>query len=367
MYNLLYIENERQFLNETLHLREKIVQLQEVFEEKLISILLEDEASLIKTLCSFELNFNKYYVLAMKTSNHMEGFKQCKGYFKPRTKSIISLYHGVIYAIIETEEDLSDKEILIKAESVIEKFKDKMKEKYNIDWTIAFEIGDGIQQLKKTVLKVKSHVSKRVKFNASQLERLVQQVEAGDQEALKKLKTWVEQLEHPIEGLVLLELYEILTLLKYRIFEKQGKCYFQEVIHQLKHGQKDTYIIKSLILEQLQCYISDISAQQHNMIYLAESYIQQNYNKDLSLEEISERLNLSPYYFSKLFKQETGVNFIDFLTKIRIREAKKMIKQGKNIKEVAKCVGYSDPNYFSRVFKKATGVNASQYRYIDIM
>ena len=46
----------------------------------------------------------------------------------------------------------------------------------------------------------------------------------------------------------------------------------------------------------------------------AQNYIQENYQKDLSLDEVSRQLDLSPYYFSKLFKEETGSNFVEYLT-----------------------------------------------------
>ena len=51
-------------------------------------------------------------------------------------------------------------------------------------------------------------------------------------------------------------------------------------------------------------------------------YIQENYSKDISLDDVSGLVNISPYYFSKIFKEETGENFIEYLTKIRIEKAK---------------------------------------------
>ena len=71
----------------------------------------------------------------------------------------------------------------------------------------------------------------------------------------------------------------------------------------------------------------------------------------------------SPYYFSKLFKNKTGVNFIDYLTNIRIEKAKTLLADSdKSMKEICVTVGYSDPNYFSRIFKKVTGVTPTEYK-----
>ena len=95
----------------------------------------------------------------------------------------------------------------------------------------------------------------------------------------------------------------------------------------------------------------------------AKKYIDENYRKDLSLDEVSKIVNISPYYFSKLFKEETGENFIEYVTAARIRGAKEMLKKPDvSIKEVCAMSGYSDPNYFSRIFKKYEGVTPSEFR-----
>ncbi len=97
----------------------------------------------------------------------------------------------------------------------------------------------------------------------------------------------------------------------------------------------------------------------------AKEYIQENFSRDLSLDEVSRHFDLSPYYFSKLFKKETGINFVEYVTELRISKAKGMLaKSGCSIKEICAAVGYSDPNYFSRIFKKSTGVTPTEYKEI---
>lgn len=56
-------------------------------------------------------------------------------------------------------------------------------------------------------------------------------------------------------------------------------------------------------------------------------YIQENYNKDISLDDVSGIVNISPYYFSKIFKEETGENFIEYVTKVLDRKAKEFLAQ----------------------------------------
>jgi two-component system response regulator YesN len=102
---------------------------------------------------------------------------------------------------------------------------------------------------------------------------------------------------------------------------------------------------------------------ENQLVARAQTYIQENFQKDLSLDEVSRQLDLSPYYFSKLFKEETGSNFIEYVTNLRMERAKKLLsEQDRSMKEICMEVGYSDPNYFSRIFKKNTGVTPTEYR-----
>ena len=80
-------------------------------------------------------------------------------------------------------------------------------------------------------------------------------------------------------------------------------------------------------------------------------------------DRVSKVVDISPYYFSKLFKQETGENFIEYLTKVRMKNAEELLKDSSySIKEICTASGYGDPNYFSRIFKKYEGVTPSEYR-----
>jgi len=85
----------------------------------------------------------------------------------------------------------------------------------------------------------------------------------------------------------------------------------------------------------------------------AKGYIEAHYAKGMALEDVAAFVNLSPNYFSNLFKEEFGENFIEFLTKTRMEQAKELIEENSySLKEISFMVGYKDPNYFSRVFKK---------------
>ncbi|MDR0381802.1 MAG: response regulator [Oscillospiraceae bacterium] len=93
--------------------------------------------------------------------------------------------------------------------------------------------------------------------------------------------------------------------------------------------------------------------------YLLEHYPE----NDLSSDGVCTVLNLRPAYFSTIFKRETGLNFVAFLTKLRMEKALEYLDTTSlKTYEIADKVGYADANYFSYVFKKHYGVSPSKYR-----
>jgi YesN/AraC family two-component response regulator len=95
----------------------------------------------------------------------------------------------------------------------------------------------------------------------------------------------------------------------------------------------------------------------------ALSYIDQNYQKSVTLDSVADHVFLSPTYFSALFKKETGVNYIEYLTGIRINAAKKLLKKlDHSVTQVGESVGYKDPKQFRKQFIKSVGITPSVYR-----
>jgi AraC-like DNA-binding protein len=94
-------------------------------------------------------------------------------------------------------------------------------------------------------------------------------------------------------------------------------------------------------------------------------YMHANYMKDISLESCSDRVQLNSYTLSKLFKQTTGVNFIDYLTDLRIGKAKQLLlATDRKINDIAEEVGYQQ-RYFNRIFKKQVGITPGQFRELS--
>ena len=95
-----------------------------------------------------------------------------------------------------------------------------------------------------------------------------------------------------------------------------------------------------------------------------KKYLRHNYMLyDVSLDSISDILHINASYLSMLFKKSVGVNFVDYLTTLRIQAAKALLSDPfLSAAEIANMVGYESPNYFTRVFKKNTGLTPTEYR-----
>jgi two-component system, response regulator YesN len=115
-------------------------------------------------------------------------------------------------------------------------------------------------------------------------------------------------------------------------------------------------------------FISSYGKSQSNIDYsnhivmATQEYLEMHYAEDISLEDVAEQVSISPQYFSKLIKKNTGFNFIDWLSMLRVKKAKELLTNSNlTVKEVCFMVGYKDPNYFSRIFKKRIGITPSEY------
>ncbi|MGG3470374.1 response regulator [Neobacillus pocheonensis] len=101
------------------------------------------------------------------------------------------------------------------------------------------------------------------------------------------------------------------------------------------------------------------------MMERAESYIHSYYQKQLKAHEVADYINISPNYFSTLFKQKTGKSFNEYINHLRVEEAKKLLEETPfNVNEIAEQVGYREYKYFVDVFKKMTGYTPTKYRQL---
>ena len=96
----------------------------------------------------------------------------------------------------------------------------------------------------------------------------------------------------------------------------------------------------------------------------ALSYIETNFPKELTRDEIAENLEISPQYLSKLFSDECGLQLKEFINRCRVEKSLDFLRNDPSlqVKDVAESVGITDQNYFCRLFKKHTGVTPSNFK-----
>jgi two-component system response regulator YesN len=109
---------------------------------------------------------------------------------------------------------------------------------------------------------------------------------------------------------------------------------------------------------------SQASDRYGSLIAKVKQYVQEHYGEEgLSLNDAAKHVNVSPSHLSKVFSQETGMTFIEYLMETRIKKAMELLlSTGAKSYEIASRVGYQDSHYFSNVFKRMTGMTIRDFR-----
>ena len=119
------------------------------------------------------------------------------------------------------------------------------------------------------------------------------------------------------------------------------------------------------ILKVLIEYRNQVSDKKYTeIIDKAREFIKAQYkNDEMSLQTVASYVNVSSNHFSAIFRKETGETFIDYLTKVRMDNAKDLLTcTSMKTSEIGFEVGYKDPHYFSYIFKKTIGMSPKEYR-----
>lgn len=106
-----------------------------------------------------------------------------------------------------------------------------------------------------------------------------------------------------------------------------------------------------------------VMSTSNSSIISAIEYIDSNLNKRLTLDQVSSKVYLSDYYFSKLFKRETGLSFSVYLNARKVQKAMILLKESdKSVNDISDALGFTRLSYFSQTFKKYTGVAPTKFR-----
>jgi len=106
-----------------------------------------------------------------------------------------------------------------------------------------------------------------------------------------------------------------------------------------------------------------LPVQNNTLIKDACEYVLNNIDQEITLARMADHLNISKNYFCSLFKQETGINFLEYVTKVKMEWAKLLLKEGTyKTYKVSEMLGYREASYFSRLFRKYTGFSPAEYK-----
>ncbi|QGQ95146.1 response regulator [Paenibacillus psychroresistens] len=157
---------------------------------------------------------------------------------------------------------------------------------------------------------------------------------------------------------------DLLALLSNLISQSNSEISFNKSIHDMKlSNSRDVKEWgKTELVELMTEAAKETKESSSRLIEKAKQYIKEHFNKNISLETVADIVFLNSVYFSRLFKQHTGKNFIDYLTALRINLAIELLKEGRyKIYEISERVGYTSSKYFSRIFKQTTGKTPKEF------
>jgi len=148
--------------------------------------------------------------------------------------------------------------------------------------------------------------------------------------------------------------------------ERLRQAYFGTKV--LSPKQHDGVVkLLSIFAQHISMVSNQILIQRENAeppaITRAKQYIHENQAEDLSLGQVARAVHTSVFYFCKMFKKATGLNFTDYVSRIRVEKAKNLLlNRNLRVSEIAYEVGFQSLTHFNRVFKKIMGQSPTEYR-----
>lgn len=165
-------------------------------------------------------------------------------------------------------------------------------------------------------------------------------------------------------GNIIFNITVLLGNMEYNVKELENSrySYFQSIDR--AGTAQETLRLFGQFIEEARICISSMPAQpQHLNMKEIMQYIRDHYFEPLTLKDVAKHFHFNPSYLSSYFSSHNDEGFIEYLNRIRVEEAAKLLTMDSApISEISSMVGYSDHSYFCKVFKKAMGASPSQYR-----
>jgi two-component system response regulator YesN len=241
-----------------------------------------------------------------------------------------------------------------------------------VDWIFEasdylFYLSDGDHLTKETMRKP---ADGQFIYDSSIVKEFSQLIEDGDSEMINNRISDLEKLlaQQRVNSLeVKLELSHMINDIFKRFdgnFQEDSDVFtFQKKVINAEELKEVIEITRDFVNNLIEENTSNRVDNSELLIKKAVQYINDNYNKKISLEDIAGHVGISKYYFSVLFKKERDITFSNYLNTVRIEKAKQLLKNPQTtINDVVYEVGFNDPQYFSKTFKKYVGLTVTEYR-----
>jgi two-component system response regulator YesN len=135
--------------------------------------------------------------------------------------------------------------------------------------------------------------------------------------------------------------------------------------HQYSFGELDSAIEEWI--PKVTALIQSKKEKRNHITGFVLTYLDEHYDKDVSLDTLADKLGITRSYLSTYFKEKTGVYFVDYVNSVRINKAKELLMNSDvKIQNAAAQVGYQNINSFNRMFKKFTGLTPSEFRKAEL-
>lgn len=199
-----------------------------------------------------------------------------------------------------------------------------------------------------------------VHFDSAVLSQTIAELFATLQPVLTR-QPW--QIEHFLKELVDIFQQEIL---KGNIkISPDEEASIVEQLYWAKDLQEVFILLTDWFAQKIQSYHDTITDHYREPIRIARKYIEAHFAEQISLEDICTKVGFSYHYFSALYKQETGENISDYITKVRIQHAKMLLTTTKDsIQKISNQSGYVDMKHFNKSFRKQVGIRPTEYRML---
>ncbi|WP_094551168.1 helix-turn-helix domain-containing protein [Petroclostridium xylanilyticum] len=202
-------------------------------------------------------------------------------------------------------------------------------------------------------------------------QRLINYVKAGDLIQVQKLLSIIYEENFISRSLSIYMSKELIYELKSTIIKLMSQFADQDAIKKIVKSidvsntiEQNFKLVETIFSKMCELVQQQKSNNNLELMNNIKKYIDTNYmHQDLGLYKVSSQFNLSEGYFSHLFKEQTGINFTDYLEKVRLDHACKLLKNTElNINDIAEMVGYNSAQSFRRAFKRIYGISPTALR-----